>query len=103
MSSTARLACASFCASWGAQHYIGVGSTLRIEKWIAADRDLGMGLGDLAELHADVTLVRTRAHGFREDANADLELGRHLVEHRLHDRGYARHHDHIADPEARCS
>ena len=32
--------------------------------------------------------------------NADLELRRHLIEHRLHDRGHASHHDYIADPEA---
>jgi hypothetical protein len=35
--------------------------------------------------------------------NADLELRRHLIEHRLHDRGHACHHDYIADPEARCT
>jgi hypothetical protein len=44
---------------------------------------------------------RIRANGFREHANADLELRRHLIEHRLHDRRHARHHDYIADPEAR--
>jgi hypothetical protein len=27
----------------------------------------------------------------------------HLIEHRLHDRGHASHHDYIADPEARCT
>src|SRR5262249_40431437 len=58
-------------------------------------------LGDLAELHPDVALARIRAHCFREHANADFELRRHLIEHRLHDRGHASHHDYIADPEAR--
>src|SRR6266446_1765040 len=53
---------------------------LRIEERIAADRDLGIGLGDLAELHADVALARIRAHGFREHANGDLELRRDLIE-----------------------
>jgi hypothetical protein len=38
---------------------------------------------------------------FREHANAEVELDCHLVEHRLHDRGHARHHDYITDPEAR--
>jgi hypothetical protein len=37
----------------GAQYHIHVGPMLRIEKWIAADRNLGIGPGDLAELHAD--------------------------------------------------
>jgi hypothetical protein len=49
---------------------------------------------------------RPRAHlraRFREHTNADLELRRHLIEHRLHDRRHARHHDYIADPEARRS
>jgi hypothetical protein len=35
----------------GTQHHIRVGPALRIEERIAADRDLGIGLGDLAELH----------------------------------------------------
>jgi hypothetical protein len=76
---------------------------LLIEERIAPDRDLGIGLGDLAELHPDVAFAHIRAHGFREHANADLELRRHLIKHRLHDRGHARHHDYIADPEARRS
>ena len=33
--------------------------------------------------------------------NADLELRRHLIGHRVHDRGHASHHDYITDPEAR--
>src|SRR5262249_35132500 len=61
-----------------------------------------MGLGDLAELHSDIAFARIRAHRLREHANADLELRYNLIEHRLHDRGHARHHDYIADPEARC-
>ena len=73
---------------------------LWIEKRIAADRDLRIGFGNLTELHTNVALAHVRAHGFREHANADLELRRHLIEHRLHDRGHARHHDQIADPEA---
>src|SRR6516225_9020386 len=85
----------------GAQHYIRVGPVLWIEERIAPDRDPRIGLGDLAELHADVAFARIRAYRFREHANADLELRRHLIEHRLHDRGHARHHDYIADPEAR--
>src|SRR5205807_6484647 len=87
----------------GAQHHIRVGPVLRIEERIAADRDLGIGLSDLAELHAYIALARIRAHGFREHANADLELRRHLIKHRLHDRGHARHHDYVADPEAPLS
>jgi hypothetical protein len=39
---------------------------------------------------------RIRAHGFREHVNAALELGRHLVQYRLHDRRHARHHDSCA-------
>src|SRR5262245_47346702 len=83
----------------GAQHHIRVGPVLRIEERIAPDRDPGIGLGDLAELHPDVALARIRAYRLREHANADLELRRHLIEHRLHDRGHARHYDYIADPE----
>jgi hypothetical protein len=59
----------------GAQYHIRVGPVLRIEERIAPDRDRRMGHGDLAELHPDVTLARARAHGFREHANAGLELG----------------------------
>jgi hypothetical protein len=61
-----------------------------------------IGLADLAELHPDVAFARIRAHRLREHANTALELGHHLIEHRLHDRGHARHHDYIADPETRC-
>src|SRR5262249_44611651 len=43
--------------------------------------------GNLTELHTNVALAHVRAHGFREHANADVELRRHLIEHRLHDRG----------------
>jgi hypothetical protein len=49
-------------------------AVLRIEKRIAADRDLGIGFGDLTELYTNVALAHVRAHGFREHANADLEL-----------------------------
>src|SRR4029453_7705964 len=71
---------------FGTHNQISVGPVLRIEERIAADRDLGIGLSDLAELHADIALARIRAHGFREHASAVLELGRHLIEHRLHER-----------------
>jgi hypothetical protein len=43
----------------GAQHHIRVGPMLRIEERIAADHDLGVGLGDLIKLRADVALART--------------------------------------------
>src|SRR5262245_17604632 len=46
-----------------------------------------------AELHSDIAFARIRAHRLRKYANADLELRRHLIEHGLHDRGYASHHD----------
>src|SRR5262245_30128286 len=71
----------------GAQHHIRVRPVLRIEERIAPDRDPGIGLDDLAELHPNVTPARIRAHRFREHANADLELRRHLIEHRLHIEG----------------
>ena len=48
----------------GAQHHIRVGPVLRIEERMAADRNLGIGPGDLAELHANVALAHIRAHGF---------------------------------------
>ena len=83
-----------------AQHHIRVEPVLWIEEWIAPDRDPWIGLGDLAELHPDVAFARIRAHRFRQDTKTDLELRRHVIEHRLHDRGHARHHDYIADPEA---
>jgi hypothetical protein len=75
---------------------------VRIEKRIAPNRDLRIGLGDLTELHADVALACIRAHRFREHANAALQLGRHLIEHRLHDRGHAeRHLGSRSDPDLR--
>ena len=70
----------------GAQHHIRVGPMPRIEGRIAPDRDPRIGFGDLAELHSDIAFARIRAHRLREHANADLELRRHLIEHRLHDR-----------------
>jgi len=42
-----------------------------------------------------------RADRFRKHANANLELRRHLIEHRLHDRGQPAITIYIADPEAR--
>ena len=59
-----------------------------------------MRLGDLAERRADVALAAVGAHRFRQHAHAGLELGRDLVEHRLHDGRHAGHHDDIAEPEA---
>ena len=56
-----------------AQHHIRVGPVLRIEKRIAANRDLGIGFGNLTELHTNVALAHVRAHGSREHASADLE------------------------------
>src|SRR5262245_31000126 len=84
------------------QYYISSGPVLWIEKRIASDYDIGMGRGDFTERRSNVALAHVRAHGFREHASTGLELRRHFVKHRLHDRGYARHHDYIADPEARC-
>src|SRR5262249_12283066 len=49
----------------GAKHNVGIWPALRIEERIAADHDLGVRLGDLTELRADVALARIRAHGFR--------------------------------------
>jgi hypothetical protein len=40
---------------------------------------------------SDGPVTAAGAHGFREHANADLELRRHLIEHRQQDRGHARH------------
>jgi hypothetical protein len=79
------------------------GPVLRIEERIAPDRGPRIGFGNLTELHSDVAFVRIRAHSLREHANADLELGGHLIEHRLMIEGIARHHDYIADAEARRS
>jgi hypothetical protein len=42
----------------GREHHIRVGPVLLIEKRIAADRNLGIDLGDLAELHTNVALAR---------------------------------------------
>jgi hypothetical protein len=50
ISSTSRLACASFGASRARHHHIRLGPVLQIKEWIAPDRDLGIGLGDLADL-----------------------------------------------------
>ena len=64
----------------GAQDEIRIGPVLRIEERIATDRDCRIGLGDPAELHPNVAFARIRADRFREHANADLELRRHLIE-----------------------
>src|SRR5262245_12056123 len=53
-----------------AQDDVGIGPVLRIEEWIAADRDLGVGLGDFPELGADVALARIRPQRPRQDANS---------------------------------
>src|SRR5262249_22532554 len=86
----------------GVQHYVSSGPVLWIEKRIASDYDIGMGSGDFTAGRSNVALATVRAHGSREHASTSLELRRHFVEHRLHDRGYARHHDYIANPETRC-
>ena len=39
------------------------------------------------------------ADSFREQADANPELGPHLVEHCLHDRRHASQYDHVADPK----
>src|SRR6516162_69951 len=59
----------------GAQDHVGIGPVLRIEERIAADRHFGIGLGNLAELGADVALARVRAQRLRQHANAGFELG----------------------------
>jgi hypothetical protein len=48
-----------------AQDDVGIGSVLRIEEGVAADRDPRIGLGDLAELGSDVTFARARYDGGR--------------------------------------
>src|SRR6266700_730286 len=85
ISSTARLTCTSFCASRARSTTFVLGPCVWIEERIASDRDPRIGLADLAELHPDVAFARIRAHRFREHADANLELRRYLVEHRLHD------------------
>jgi len=40
-----------------------------------ADRGLGIGPSDFAELHADIGLARIRVHGFREHGTPILSLG----------------------------
>jgi hypothetical protein len=64
MSSIARLARASFCASRARNTTFVLGLVLGIEERIAADRNLGVGPGDLAELHPDVALARRRPDTF---------------------------------------
>ena len=49
----------------GAQHHIRVGPVLRIEKQIAADRDLGIGFGDLTELQPSRVSARTVSENMR--------------------------------------
>jgi hypothetical protein len=90
MSSTARLTRASFCASRARSTTFVLGPCCVDRRTDSCRSRPQVRLGDLAELHADVTLARIRAYGFRERANADLELGHYLVKHRLHDRGHAR-------------
>jgi hypothetical protein len=59
-----------------------------------------VSLGDRAEFSADVAFLGVGADRHRDELGAGLEFRRNLVEHRLHDRRHAGHHDHIADPEA---
>jgi hypothetical protein len=59
----------------GAQYHIRAGPVLRIEERIAPDRDRRVGLGDLAELHADVALARIRAKVSESMRTPTLSLG----------------------------
>ena len=59
----------------GAQHYIRVGPVLWIEERIAPDRDPGIGLGDLTELHTNVALARIRAQVSESMRTPILSLG----------------------------
>src|SRR5215467_639880 len=45
-----------------AQHHVGVRSAMLVEERIAADRDLRIGLGDLAERRPDVALATIGAY-----------------------------------------
>jgi hypothetical protein len=74
MYSTARLARASFCGSRARSTTFVLAPCCGIKKRIAPDRDRRIGLGDLVELHADVSLARIRAHGFREHPTPLLRL-----------------------------
>ena len=65
----------------GAQDDIRIGPVLRIEERIATDRDRRIG----DELHANIAFGAHPRARFRELANADLELRRHLIKHRLQD------------------
>ena len=101
MSSTARFAKREKNIA-GAQDEICIGPVLKIEERIAPDRDRRIGLGEGTSCMPISPSAHIRAHGFREHANADLELRRHLIKHGLQDRGHARHHDYIGDPKAQA-
>ena len=46
----------------GAQDHVGIGPVLRVEERIAADCNLGIGLGNVAELRADIAFARVGAN-----------------------------------------
>ena len=76
ISSTARLARWSFCASLArSTTLVLVGPCCGIEERMAADCHSGIGFRDLAELGTDIALARIGADSFREQAHAGLELG----------------------------
>ena len=81
-----------------ANHDVGVGPAFVLER-IAADRHVGMRLGDLAERRAD-SPSRQFARWSPTASCAGLQGRRDLVEHRLHDRGTPAITIDIADAEA---
>src|SRR5262245_58753502 len=76
------LHCSSCCSKLlciaSPQYNVGIGAVLRIEEWITADRNLRVGLGDLAELGTDISFARVRANSLSEHANAGFQFRRHL-------------------------
>ena len=61
----------------------------------------GMFTREFAELRADIALFQVGADRERFHLRADFQRWRHGVQHRLHDRRHARHHDHVADAKSR--
>ena len=66
---------------------------------ITADHHLRMRLGDRAERGSDIALPAIRPDGLRQHPRPGPQLWGRRIEHRLHDRRHARHHDDVADPE----